>query len=216
MIETIAVFGATGRTGEPFIRQALEKYKVKVLVRDPDKLKFTNDNLSVIKGDILNLSDVHNTIKGTDAVVSLIGHDQGSPEHLQSQGIENQIKVMEELKIKRLISLTGGGVRDEEHDQPGFMDKVVPFVMKYLAGKMVRNALKDGRRHAEIIKASDLDWTIVRAPMLKNDPAKNKIKVGYVGTVPGFKLTREDLATFILKTVEQNKYIKDMPFVTNG
>jgi hypothetical protein len=49
-----------------------------------------------------------------------------------------------------------------------------------------------------------LDWTIVRGPMLTQDEPKGDIKVGYVGTVTGFKLTRADLAKFILDIIENN------------
>jgi hypothetical protein len=40
--------------------------------------------------------------------------------------------------------------------------------------------------------------------------------VGYVGKIKGIKLSREDLAGFILNTLIENQYIHKMPFVTNG
>jgi hypothetical protein len=52
--------------------------------------------------------------------------------------------------------------------------------------------------------------------MLTEEPAKGTIEVGGVGKIKGFRLTREDLAAFILAETEKNNYIKGMPFVTNG
>lgn len=212
----IALFGASGRTGKPFIKKALEKHEVKALVRNPDKIKTKNPSLTLITGDVLDNADVKKTLKDTDVVVSLIGHVKDSPDDLQTKAVMHIIEAMKELKMKRLISLTGGGVRDQAVDQPAFKDKMVVFIMKNLAGKGARQALKDGIDHAEVIKASGLDWTIVRAPMLTEQPAMQHIEVGNVGGVQGFKLTREDLAEFILNEIEQNKYIHQMPFLTNG
>ncbi|MFN6945996.1 MAG: NAD(P)-dependent oxidoreductase [Cytophagaceae bacterium] len=215
-MKTISVFGATGKTGVPFVKQALEKgYFVRALVRKPGKVKFTNPNLLLIKGDVLDPTKVNEVISGSDAVVSLLGHVKDSPEDLQVKAIKNIIQAMEMAGVTRLISVTGGGVRDPQNDQPGFMDKLIVYIMKNLAGKGARAALLDGRAHAEMIRQSGLDWTIVRGPMLTDDPAKGNYQVGYVGKLKGFKLTRADLASFILVEIEKNSFIKKMPFIVN-
>jgi putative NADH-flavin reductase len=212
----IALFGGSGRTGEPFLKHASDHFRIRALVRDPHKLNVSHPELEVIKGDILNKEDVEKTISGSDAVVSLIGHVKDSPENLQVSAINLVLTAMKKHNVSRLITLTGGGVRDKANDQPGFMDKLVVFAMRNLAGKGARNALLDGIEHAQIIKKSGTDWTIVRGPMLTQNPALGKIEVGNVGMIKGFKLTREDLAIFIVNELKENKYIHKMPFVTNG
>ena len=87
--------------------------------------------------------------------------------------------------------------------------------MKHFAGMKARAALMDGRAHAKILKKSPLDWTIVRGPILTEAPGKGIYQIGYVGKVKGFKLTREDLAAFILSILKNNSHIKEMPFVAN-
>jgi hypothetical protein len=67
-----------------------------------------------------------------------------------------------------------------------------------------RYALLDGISHTRLIQKSDLDWTIVRAPMLTEEPEKGKIEVVNVGQINGFKLSRADLAQLMLKNVLQN------------
>jgi putative NADH-flavin reductase len=79
-----------------------------------------------------------------------------------------------------------------------------------------RYALLDGISHTRLIQKSDLDWTIVRAPMLTEEPEKGKIEVVNVGQINGFKLSRADLAQFMLNEIEANKYIHQMPSLTNG
>lgn len=214
-MNTIALFGGTGRTGLPFMKHGLSDFKIKALVRNPDKVGFTHQHLELITGDITRGQDIRKTIEGTDVVVSLIGHNKQSSAGFQTEAIRKMIQVMEENQIRRLVSLTGAGV-NTAGDQPQMMDKLIVFIMRYLAGKMARNALLDGKNHARLITESDLNWTLVRGPMLTEEAAKGHIEVGHVGKIPGFKLTREDLALFIIKAVKNNTYIKEMPFVTNG
>ncbi|MBO0933115.1 NAD(P)-dependent oxidoreductase [Fibrella aquatilis] len=214
---TIAVFGASGRTGLPFIQQALEAgYTVQALVRTPQKITISHPRLRLIKGDALNPADIDKVIYSSDGVVSLLGQDKASQPDLQTRATKLIIESLKKHKLRRLISLTGGGVRDAAHDKPGFMDNLIVFIMKNVAGSGARNALTDGISHAELIRQSGLDWTIVRGPMLTEDTAKGSYQVGYVGTVKGIKLTRADLASFILTEWETSQWVGKFPFVTNG
>ena len=83
-MKTIAVFGASGNTGKPFIETALKDgYAVKALVRTPVKLGFQHLNLQVIQRDLANSAKVEETIHGADAVISLIGGVSGSPNDIK-------------------------------------------------------------------------------------------------------------------------------------
>ncbi len=216
-MSTIAVFGATGRTGIPFIKLALERgHTIRALVRNPAKMTIQHPRLHLVQGDALVMVDVETVLAGADGVVSLLGQDKASQPDLQTRATKLILDTMKRMNITRLISLTGGGVRDAENDKPGFMDNMIVFIMKNVAGSGARNALLDGISHADLIRASGTDWTIVRGPMLTDDPAKGTYQVGHVGTVKGIKLTRTDLAAFILTEWEQPAWQKQLPFVTNG
>ena len=215
-MKTLAVFGATGKSGLLFVEKALEKgYAVKALLRHPEKLQLDQKRLTKIKGDILDPEDVDKTISETDAVINLSGHVKDSPPNMQTVSIQHIIGTMKKHDIKRLVQLSGAGVRDEEKDNPKLIDKLVVFVMKHLAGKQTRNILEDGVRMVELIRNSGLEWTVVRAPRLTQEPAKASFHVGYVGQFKGITLTREDLADFILQVYEENSHIHDMPVVVN-
>jgi hypothetical protein len=74
MTEIIALFGATGGTGKPFLDAALTAgYKVRAMVRTPSKLKTRHDNLMVIEGDFSNADAIQKTIEGATYVVSMAG-----------------------------------------------------------------------------------------------------------------------------------------------
>jgi putative NADH-flavin reductase len=214
-LKTIALFGGSGRTGKLFIMQAAEKYRIRALVRNPQKLQLSHPNLELIQGDTLNATDVEKTIQGADGVVSLLGHVEGSQADFQTRSITHAIGAMKKHGVKRLLSLTGGGVPDPVNDKPGLMDKAILFIMGRLTGRAMRNRLLDGIEHGRVIQASGLDWTIVRAPVLTLEPATHKTEVGHVGRVKGIKLTREDLAAFILKEIEEGSYIGKLPYIVN-
>lgn len=211
MKKTIALFGATGQTGKLFLEVALKAgYNVKALVRDTNKLHVSNPQLTVVQGDVLNKQDVAQVVKGTDIVVSLFGHVKGSPKWLQTDGTKHILAAMKKNNISRIISLSGGGLPFPEKDEPKFADKLIRTIMKIVASKMLNDAVQ----HYEVLKNSGLEWTIVRAPRLTNDDRSGTYRVGWVGVNASTKISRADLADFILTQVEDETFVGQMPFVS--
>ncbi|MGB3777046.1 MAG: SDR family oxidoreductase [Tunicatimonas sp.] len=209
-MKTIALFGGSGRTGQPFLTQALAKgYAVKALVRSPEKITTQHEHLTLVKGDVLNYDDVRNTVADTDVVVSVFGHVKGSPEWLQTNGTKNIVQAMKEVKVNRIISLSGGGLPFEK-DEPKFADKAIRFIMKVAVPKVLNDAIE----HAKVLRNSGLEWTIVRGPRLTDDPKKGDYRVGWVGVNASSKVGRADLADFIVRLVEDTQYDQQMPFVS--
>lgn len=212
MIKKIALFGATGQTGNLFLEAALAQgYEINALVRDASKLNQKSDKLKVLTGDVLNAQDVANTIKNTDIVVSLFGHVKNSPEWLQTNGTKNIIDAMKQHNVERIISLSGGGLPFPEKDKPKFIDKLIRKFMKIVVPKVLNDAIN----HHEVLAKSDLKWTIVRGPRLTNDPKKEFFKIGWVGVNSGTKISRGDLADFIVTQIEDETFNFQMPFVSN-
>ena len=210
-MKKIALFGATGQTGAHVLQKALQQgYIVNALVRTPSKLTVQSKDLNVIEGDVLKPEDVKKTIEGCDLVISVFGHVKGSPEWLQRDGTQNLVQAMKSNDITKIISLSGGGLPFPEKDEPKFVDKMIRFIMKVAVPKILNDAIA----HQEVLKQSGLDWIIVRGPRLTNEAAKGEYKVGWVGVNSGTSLGREDLADFILKQIESEEYVHQMPFVS--
>jgi putative NADH-flavin reductase len=211
MKKKVALFGGSGQTGQCFLDLALENgYEVKALVRNPERLAQKSPRLEVIKGDVLHLEDVVKVIEGTDIVVSLFGHVKGSPEWLQTDGTKNIIEAMKAKNVHRIISLSGGGLPFPEKDQPKLADILIRTIMKIAAPKILNDAIA----HHEVLQNSGLKWTIVRGPRLTNDPKKGTYRVGWVGVNASTKISRADLADFILNQVEDESFNFQMPFVS--
>lgn len=210
-MKTIALFGGTGKSGQEFLKMALSKgYKVKALARNPKGIAEQSKQLEIIKGDVLDLLTVSKVVEGADIVISLFGHVKDSPEWLQTNGTKNIVHAMATHSVTRIISLSGGGLPFPEKDLPKAVDKVIRFLMKTFAAKILEDAIK----HAEVLKNSSLEWCIVRGPRLTTDEATGEYRVGWVGVNSGTKLSRADLADFILKEIKNRNYSYQMPFVS--
>lgn len=163
--------------------------------------------LTVIDVDGQDREQVLQFVDGCDAVVSLIGHVKGSSASMQSEAIKNVIAAMDKHNVKRLISLTGTGVRLHD-DTPSFIDKLLNISIN-----MVDPArIEDGKQHADIIQASDKNWTILRVLKLTNGPEKN-YHLDPHGPARVFT-SRKTVARAIVAILESDTYIKSAPIIT--
>jgi putative NADH-flavin reductase len=207
----IAVFGATGRSGVPFVRQALDRgHLVRAAGRSFEGVNIESENLEEVVCDVRDAAAVSRVIHETDAVVSLIGHSKDSSDTLLTQAAKVMISKMESDGPQRIVILTGAGVRYPQ-DQPGFIDKLIRFVLKTMQPVL----LADSESYSRLIMDSSLDWTIVRAPMLTEKEGDGTYRVGYVGSGPGPKASRQNVATFILDELEKNEHLRDAPMVSD-
>ncbi|MFP4643350.1 MAG: NAD(P)-dependent oxidoreductase [Spirochaetales bacterium] len=210
----LMVFGATGRTGQPFVRQALANgHTVTALVRNAVKIPTDiREKITVIEGNVMSSTDVAHAVgkSNADAVVSTLGPVKGSPDDLMTKAADSIVAAMKEHSVSRLVWMTGAGVPGDG-DQPKFMDHVVKGLLKLLAGKV----LVQSEHAAETVRNSGLEWTIVRAPMLTDAEPSGSYRVGRVGVGTGAKLIRADGAAYILTLVENGEEIGKSPVVSN-
>jgi putative NADH-flavin reductase len=142
-------------------------------------------------------------------VVSLFGHVKGSPDWLQTNGTKNIVLAMRKEGIRKVISLSGGGLPYQE-DKPKVPDHLIRFIMKVFVPRILNDAIA----HAQVLKESNLDWVIIRGPRLTDGDKKGHYRVGWVGVNASTQIARADLADFIVKQVEDTAFIKKMPFVS--
>ena len=207
----IAIFGATGKVGRHLVDQALERGdRVTAFVRDPSKLTTQrHERLKVVQGTVQNPKDVEQAVAGTDAVLSALGQTKTSSKDVLTEGIKNIVAAMNKHGVRRLVSLTGAGVRDPK-DEPKLVDRVIGSLLKLLQ----RDLLEDAVGAARVIQESDLDWVIVRAPVLNEGEKKGEYRVGYVGKESGTRLSRADLAGFMIEQTTDDTYLRQAPMVS--
>jgi putative NADH-flavin reductase len=207
----IAIFGAAGKVGRHLLDQALERGdEVSVLVRDTSKLTIQrHEGLKVVQGDVLDPKDVEKAVVGTGAVLSALGHTKTSSKDVLTEGTKNIVAAMNKHGVRRLVTLTGAGVRDPK-DEPKLVDRVIGSLLKLLQ----KDLLEDSIGQARVIKESELEWVIIRAPVLNEGEKKGEYRIGYVGKESGTRLSRADVADFMLKQTTDDTYLHQAPMVS--
>lgn len=209
---TIALFGGTGRTGKHVLEMALAGgHSVRMLARRPESVTVASDRLTVVAGDVLDLAAVNRTVAGSDVVVSVFGHVKGSPATVQADGTRNIVGAMQQEGVMRIISLSGGGLPSEQFDRPKAADKLIRILLRVLSPQV----LADAKAHLDVLRASGLDWTVVRGPRLTDSAATESYRVGWVGVNTGTQIPRSDLARFILTQVDDRSFVHQLPFVSS-
>lgn len=199
----LIVFGATGSIGLPLIQQATAQgHSVTAFVRDPSKLAHLSaQNLYVVKGDVLNNADVTSAIQQHDAVLCVLG--DGRKGVVRGAGTKNIIDAMRIHGLKRLICQTTLGLGDSSSNL-NFFWKHIMF------GWLLKKAFLDHRLQEKYVFESGLDYTIVRPSAFTDGVMANGYKVGFDGNAKGLqlKITRADVADFILQQLNSGKYLK--------
>lgn len=207
---SIAILGATGRTGLQLVSQALEKsFAVTVLVRSPAKLGELRGRVTIVEGSTTDPSAVDRAVAGCDAVLSALGHVRGSPGNLLSVSSSNIVGAMKNRGLKRLVVLTNTAVSDPS-DRPPLVHLFVKGALLLMNGEMRRDALEEARKVAE----SGLDWTLVRAPILTDGPMTGWYKVGHLAKGMPLRVSRADVAHFMLTCAAEGKYVGERPVVS--
>jgi putative NADH-flavin reductase len=66
----IALIGATGFVGSAILKEALDRgHEVTAIARNPEKINVQN-NLTIVKGDVMDSDNLAKVLKGNDVVVS--------------------------------------------------------------------------------------------------------------------------------------------------
>jgi putative NADH-flavin reductase len=206
----IVVFGATGRTGQPLVKQALAAgHTVTAYVRDPAKLDLNHAKLRVVQGQLNDPAKLEAAVRGQYAVLSALGPVKGGSKTVMEEAARNLTIAMKNAGVHRLITLTGAGVA-----QPGDEPKAFNRFMSFMLNLMAKDVLLDSAKHAETVRRSGLEWTIVRVPMLTDDPHTGRYRVGKVGVDDGPRISRADVADFMLKQLSDKTYIGQAPVIS--
>ncbi len=203
----ILVFGSTGATGQQIVKQALQLgYKVTAFARDPSKVILKHEKLSIVKGDILDYDSIEKAVQSHNAVMSALGIRTFKKNSIMSDGTRNIIKAMQQQNIKRFICMSSIGVGNSKEQQSGlgflYNKILIPYLMK--------NMFNDKELQEQIIQESNLNWTIVRPTRLTNGEKTGNYKAfSYNERNYNPKISRADVAGFMLEILNNDKYIKE-------
>ena len=190
------VMGATGRTGDEIVQQALERgHHVTAFARSPGAVILKHERLSVLKGNATDESQLSGAMQSHDAVLSALGpREVFKPSSLLQDSALATTRAMQRSGVKRLVVLSAAA------HFPGVPNRIASFIL--------RNHMRDSLAMEKIVKANGLDWTIARPPRLTQQDYLNYRSREGAAPRMGFTLSRKAVAAFMLDVIEQKKHIR--------
>ncbi len=204
----LTIFGATGRTGRHLVEEALTAgYEVIAFVRNPAKLTTKHEHLTVVKGDATDPAAVEQAVHGADAVISVMATQRRPKNKPLTRGTQNILAAMEKYGVRRLV-MSASAIPDP-HDSPNLRFKLLRGFVRLLA----RAAYQDTVGSVQVVRASGVDWTVVRMPAPTNAPMTCQVNAEYVNNKVGMRISRADAAAFMLSEVHESKYLRQAPVI---
>ena len=206
----IAVLGGGGKTGKYLVTQLLSQgYYINLLLRNPENFHLESPLLKIVKGDAIDPVAIHSLLLNCQAVISTVGQRKDEP-LVASQATLNVLRAMKEYGIQRYILLAGLNV-DTPFDKKGAETKHATEWMK-MNFPLIH---ADRQKAYSILSASDVDWTLVRVPLIEFTDARGEI-IANVDDCEGNKISAADIGHFLVDQLSDITYIRKAPFIANG
>jgi putative NADH-flavin reductase len=207
----ILVLGATGPTGRQVVSQALEQgHQVTAFVRDPKRMPITHDRLRLVTGDVTDEGPaLRSAVVDQDAVISALGVGMTFRSHdLIARSMPRIVAAMEPQGVSRLIFTSAFGVGSTWID--------VPALPRFMIRLFLRDVYADKAASEEVLRRSQLDWTLVHPVMLTHGPRTGRYRVGERLSLHGLpRVSRADLAAFLLAQIQDPTYIRKAVLISS-
>jgi putative NADH-flavin reductase len=211
----IVVFGANGLTGRLLSEQALAAgHEVAAVTRQPADFPITHERLSVVEADVHDAQAVDRAVEGSDVVLSALGVPfTRKPINVYSDGIRNIAAAMSRRGVKRLVMVSSSATEPHYHADGGFlMNRVLQPLITATIGK---TTYSDMRRMEELVRGSDLEWTILRPSGLFDAVGVTRYEL-HEDQAPGIFTSRADLAASLLEQATDVRFVRKAVAVTTS
>jgi uncharacterized protein YbjT (DUF2867 family) len=183
-MKKVIILGASGNIARHVLDILLNKDGIQLTLFLRDARKLGNRDVSkcrVVEGDVLNFNQLKEVLKGHDIVyVNLAGE-------LETMA-KNIVKAMQETRVSKIIFISSISI----YDTP------------------LKPALEPYRKAADVIEASDLDYTILRPTWFTNKNEVNYETTSKGEPERGSEISRKSLAAFISKIIESPEdYVRE-------
>jgi len=211
----LTIVAATGGIGRELLRQALaDGHDVTAVVRDPTKI---TEPIRVIRADLANADPtaLESAVKGADAILSGLGARSTAEAGVAWRGTQSLIDAADAMHVRRLVVVSAapiGTVPSPARPHPPRHDPGDGLFMRQLGARFARTAFRthyaDLARMEDVVRASDLDWTISRPPKLSDKPLTGRYRTALGRNIRGgFSISRADVAHQMLHCLTQPETI---------
>jgi putative NADH-flavin reductase len=202
----MVLIGVTGPSGRSLLEQTLANgHKVTAIARDPAKITVRHPNLLTLKGDVFSAPSLVEGFADNDLIISCVGVSNPMQARrgttVYSAGTRNIVEAMHQTHIKRIIAVSSAGVAPR---------KGAPIIYKLIVKPFfLEPAYRDMRLMESFLSNTELNWTLVRPPLLTADPLHSDYRLmpdhNFDDDRP---LPRASLAHFLVNEAESPHFIK--------
>lgn len=203
----ITVFGASGSVGSVLVPEALRRgHEVVAVTRDPAHIKLRHSSLTVAIAELDQVPPLEKTLFGAQAAIISLG------DAVCDTGTRTILAAMRNTGVQRVEALTGFGTSAISRRRLTPVTRGVVGAVRLLA----RSGFLAKERQDALVRASGLTYTIVQPPTLTFGPATGAYRHGdYRGQSILGRISRADLADFMLDNLEQERYLDESVYVQN-
>nr|WP_321985942.1 SDR family oxidoreductase [uncultured Lichenicoccus sp.] len=206
----ILVLGATGGTGRQIVREGVAAgHAVVALVRSKTKAEGLA-GAAIVEGNARDEAAVRCALDGCDAVICSLGTGLSPLRAVTLLSVATRVLLaaMQQAGIRRLVCITGVGAGDSRLHGGFLYDRL-------FQPTLLRTVYQDKDRQEALIRASGLDWVILRPTMLTDTPATGQVRATTdLAGVHGGKISRADVARFAVRQLSSDEWLRKTPLVT--
>jgi putative NADH-flavin reductase len=208
----LALFGATGRAGGAILRESRAAgHDVRALVRAPGSLGRDGPHVTVITGDARDPAATGRVVDGADAVISAIGGTRPGNLAVLREGTAAILRAMQAAGVRRLIVIQGFHL-----PFPGDPGNLGAAAMRVMLRLWNRHLSADTYQMAEVLRESDLDWTLIRMPRLTAGPTGAGYRTGQLALGPWSTVTTAQVAHFTLTCLGTSAFVRQAPMIASA
>ncbi len=195
----LTVFGATGGIGRQLIEQGLQLgHEMTAVVRST----FEVPGATVVRATLDDAAALEAAVAGRDAVLTALGHRKGGPTTVQADGARAAVAAMQATGVRRILAVDAAGRVSDRND--GWLMRTVA---KPIVQRILRDNFNDLAEAEAVLRASNLDWTLISPPRLTDAGHRPYRTVLDVSVPGGQTLSRADVAHAMLRSVANPEHI---------
>lgn len=190
-MKNVLVLGASGQIAQWVIEMLANEPNLTqtLLVRDTKKLGADLPaNAKVIEADVLNLEQLKQAVQGQDIVYANLAGEL-------EQQTQNIISAMHSAGVQRIIMINSLGIYDEVKGNFGEWNR-----------KEIGAYLGPYRKAADLLEASDLDYSILRAAWLMDEDEIDYETTERDQDFKGTVISRKSVAAFVVKIIQTPEF----------
>jgi uncharacterized protein YbjT (DUF2867 family) len=206
----VLVIGGTRGLGQAVVEAAFAaEHTLTVLARHAGQWAAPVNGVRMVVGDAGDAADIERATEGQDAVVWTVGiPPTRRPVQVFSRGTQFMLASMQRFGVRRLLCVTGVGTGDSK-GQGGFLRSAI------MQPLLRPTTFEDKDRQEAQVRASDVDWIIVRPAAMSNGPGTGSCAAHVVPHVAvARRIRRADAALFIVRNLAADEFLRKTVLLT--